>query len=223
MLHTACNSPPQPRLKRPFLEPAVDTPQKEGTDSSVESLYFSTICRTFRSGGTRIRTGDTMIFSHMQKPLGMRKTRIGKRIYVQGVLLDTSWFCPYCCATVDMALLTSRGTGSRTRTSARLTHLLGYSGPPLSFGDVSGRNHKETYASCVDSPASSTFNASRSVSSRGSAERDKERKPRSGLEPLTCSSYEFACARSSPSYCVRFSACLCEFRWIGGIGLSIAC
>jgi hypothetical protein len=133
----------------------------------------------------------------------MRKTRIGKRIYVRRVPVRTAKFCPYCCATVDMALLTSRGTGSRTRTSARLTHLLGYSGPPLSFGDVSGRNHKETYASCVDSPASSTFNASRSVSSRGSAERDKERKPRSGLEPLTCSSYEFAYTRSSPSYCVR--------------------
>src|SRR5215207_640033 len=30
-----------------------------------------------------------------------------------------------------------------------------------------------------------------------------KREPTSGLEPLTCSSYEFACARSSPSYCVR--------------------
>jgi hypothetical protein len=27
--------------------------------------------------------------------------------------------------------------------------------------------------------------------------------PMSGLEPLTCSSYEFACTRSSPSWCVR--------------------
>jgi hypothetical protein len=44
-----------------------------------------------------------MIFSHMQRPLGMRKTRIGKGIYVQGVPLGTIWFCPYCCATVDMA------------------------------------------------------------------------------------------------------------------------
>jgi hypothetical protein len=128
-----------------------------------------------------------MIFSHMQKPLGMRKTRIGKRIYVHGVPLDTSWFCPYCCATVDTACVTPRGTGSRTRTSARLTHLLGYSGSPLSFGDVSGRNHKETSASWVVSPASATSYASRSVSSRGSAERHKELKPRSGLEPLTCS------------------------------------
>jgi hypothetical protein len=38
----------------------------------------------------------------MQKPLGMRIHRISKRIYVHGVPLDTSWFCPYCCATVDM-------------------------------------------------------------------------------------------------------------------------
>jgi len=65
-----------------FLDPAVDTPQKRGFDNSVESLYFSSICRTFLSGGTRIRTGDTMIFSHFRRPIGMRKTRIGKRIYV---------------------------------------------------------------------------------------------------------------------------------------------
>jgi hypothetical protein len=110
-----------------------------------------------------------------------------KRISVHRIPLDTSWFYPYCCASVDMAFVTSRGTGSRTRTSARLTHLLGYSGPPLSFGDVSGRNHKETSASRLVSPTSATFNASRSISSRGSAEKDKERKPRSGLEPLICS------------------------------------
>jgi hypothetical protein len=63
MPHTACNSPPQPHLMRPFLEPAVDTPQKGGFGNSVGSLYFSAICRTFRSGGTRIPTEDTMIFS----------------------------------------------------------------------------------------------------------------------------------------------------------------
>jgi hypothetical protein len=39
----------------------------------------------------------------------MRKTRIGKRIYVHGVLLDTTWFCPYCCATVDTAFVTATG------------------------------------------------------------------------------------------------------------------
>jgi hypothetical protein len=67
---------------RPFLDPAVDTPQKRGLGSTVESLYFPAICRTFRSGGTRIRTGDTMIFSHIRRPIGMRKTRIGMRIFV---------------------------------------------------------------------------------------------------------------------------------------------
>ena len=65
-----------------------------------------------------------MIFSHMQKPLGMRNSRIGKRIYVHGVPLDTSWFCPYCCATVDIYFANLRATGSRTRKSARLTSLL---------------------------------------------------------------------------------------------------
>jgi hypothetical protein len=49
--------PPQPRLKRPVLEPAVDTPQKEGTDSSVEYLYFSAICRTFRVAGPGFEPG----------------------------------------------------------------------------------------------------------------------------------------------------------------------
>jgi hypothetical protein len=133
---------------RPFLDPAVDTPLKKSLSSTAGTLSFSAICRTFSSGGTRIRTGDTMIFSHMQKPLGMRICRIGKRIYVQGVPLNTSWFCPYCCATVDTPSVTLRGTGSRTRTSARLTHLLGYSRPPPSFRDVSGRNHKGTWAGC---------------------------------------------------------------------------
>src|SRR5215207_6375431 len=121
---------------RPFLEPAVDTPQKKGTDSSAESLYFSAICRTFRSGGTRIRTGDTMIFSHMQEPLGMRKTRIGKQISVQGVPAGTIWFCPYCCATVDTASVTSRGTGSRTRTSAPSRASIGYYRSPLYLRSV---------------------------------------------------------------------------------------
>jgi hypothetical protein len=60
-----------------------------------------------------------MIFSHMQKPLGMRKTRIGKRISVHGVPLDTSWFCPYCCATVD----TPRFTLSHWKQNASLRFL----------------------------------------------------------------------------------------------------
>jgi hypothetical protein len=69
-------------LEMTFLDPAVDTPLKRCLSSTARALTFSAICRTFRSGGTRIRTGDTMIFSHMQKPLGMRKTRVGKRICV---------------------------------------------------------------------------------------------------------------------------------------------
>ena len=50
-----------------------------------------------------------MIFSHMQKPLGMRKTRISKRISVHRVPLDTTLFCPYCCATVDTSSVTATG------------------------------------------------------------------------------------------------------------------
>jgi hypothetical protein len=110
-------------LVQTFLDPAVDTPLTMGSGSAAKALYFLAICRTFRSGGTRIRTGDTMIFSHMQKPLGMGQTRIGKRICVQGVPMDTTWFCPYCCVTVDTAFATVRDTGSRTRTSAGLTRL----------------------------------------------------------------------------------------------------
>jgi len=49
---------------------------------------FARFCRKFRSGGTRIRTGDTMIFSHVPRPLGMRKTPRCKRISVHGVSLD---------------------------------------------------------------------------------------------------------------------------------------
>ncbi len=51
------------------------------------------------------RTGDTMIFSHIQKPLGMRKPRMGKRNYVQRVPLGTSWYRSYCCASVDTAFV----------------------------------------------------------------------------------------------------------------------
>ncbi len=97
------------------------------------------ICRTFRSGGTRIRTGDTMIFSHMQKPLGMRQIRIGKRIYVHGVPLDTTWFCPYCCATVD--------------TSFRYSNRSANADPPRSLGLANAAWHQydlllPQYVSC---------------------------------------------------------------------------
>jgi len=36
----------------------------------------------------------------------MGKIRVGRRICVHGVLFDSSWFCPYCCATVDTYLET---------------------------------------------------------------------------------------------------------------------
>jgi hypothetical protein len=67
------------------------------------SIHKPGICRTLRSGGTRIRTGDTMIFRHMRKPLGMRQILVGKPIYVRRVPVHTTWFYPYCCATVDTA------------------------------------------------------------------------------------------------------------------------
>jgi hypothetical protein len=106
-----CKTLPQLRAKRPFLDPAVDTPLTKDSGDTAKAPCFSAICRTFRSGGTRIRTGDTMIFSHIRRPLGMRETRMGKRIYVQGVPVGTSWFCPYCCATVDTSTVTLRSTG----------------------------------------------------------------------------------------------------------------
>jgi hypothetical protein len=52
-------------LEVTFLEPAVDKPLSEGSGNTARALSFSAICRTFQSGGTRIRTGDTMIFSHV--------------------------------------------------------------------------------------------------------------------------------------------------------------
>jgi hypothetical protein len=40
---------------------ALLLPQGPGTDTGA--CVFLSFCSTFRSGGTRIRTGDTMIFS----------------------------------------------------------------------------------------------------------------------------------------------------------------
>jgi hypothetical protein len=77
-------------------------PRERGSPDPGSQTFYLQIS-FFQSGGTRIRTRDTMIFSHMQKPLGMRKTRVAARISVQGEPLDTSCFCTYCCATVDMA------------------------------------------------------------------------------------------------------------------------
>jgi hypothetical protein len=54
------------------------------------------------------------MFSQIQRPLSMRETRMGKPIYVHGVPSDTSWFCPYCCATVDTAFVALGDTGGGT-------------------------------------------------------------------------------------------------------------
>jgi hypothetical protein len=50
-------------LQEAILDPAVDTPPKRSLSSTAKAIHFLAICRTFLSGGTRIRTGDTMIFS----------------------------------------------------------------------------------------------------------------------------------------------------------------
>ena len=52
-------------LEETFLDPAVDMPLTKGSVSTARALCFSLICRTLISGGTRIRTGGTMIFSHV--------------------------------------------------------------------------------------------------------------------------------------------------------------
>ena len=84
-------------------------PRERGSPDPGSQTFYLQIS-FFQSGGTRIRTGDTMIFSHMQKPLGMRIYRIGRRIYVHRVPVDITRVCPYCCATVDVAFVTQRGT-----------------------------------------------------------------------------------------------------------------
>ena len=124
-------------------------------------------CRTFLDSRARIRSGDTMIFSQIQKPIGMRKTRVGKRIYVHRAPLDTSWFCP-CCATVDTAFVTLRGAENRARISVGLTRLLDHFDASARLGGGSVRSHKETCVGCIVSlttPTRSSLKASRSVSS----------------------------------------------------------
>jgi hypothetical protein len=59
----------------------------------------------------------------------MRKTRVGKRIFVQGAPLDTSWFSPYCCATVDTPSVTLRGTGAGRVRPLMPVHCSAGSGP----------------------------------------------------------------------------------------------
>jgi hypothetical protein len=110
-----------PTARNRWLPDAACDARRQGFGGIAKTLSFSAICRALRRGGTRIRTGDTMIFSHMQKPLPMRIYRIGKRIYVHRVPLDTILFCPYCCATVDTPFVALRDTG---RGGLSLVHLL---------------------------------------------------------------------------------------------------
>jgi len=109
-------------------------------------------------GWTRFDVGaseDTMIFSHFQRPIGMRQTRIGKRIYVHRVRLDTSWFCPYCCATVDTAYVTLQRHRRKQSAYVCWPHSsISYPHCPLSLsGVVWGRSHKVRWAACILSPA----------------------------------------------------------------------
>jgi hypothetical protein len=75
-------------------------------DVATGALFFFAVLQDFK----KWRDPDsnraiTMIFRHILRPLGRRQILIGKWDYVQGVPLDTSWFCPYCCATVDTAFI----------------------------------------------------------------------------------------------------------------------
>jgi hypothetical protein len=78
---TGNKSEPTPSIKGVFTRSCCSVVsrwcQKAPVGIRGLSIFFD-ICRTLRRGGTRIRTGDTMIFSQMQKPLGMRKTRTAK-------------------------------------------------------------------------------------------------------------------------------------------------
>jgi hypothetical protein len=76
-------------LEEPFLDPAVDTPLSKGSGNTAKALCFSAICRTLRSGGTRIRTGDTMIFSHVLYQLSYpaRGSGSGKILRHEGVAI----------------------------------------------------------------------------------------------------------------------------------------
>jgi hypothetical protein len=74
----------------------------------------------------------------------MRICRIGKRLSVHEVPSVVACCRPYCRATVDTPVAALRGTEGRTHASARLTVYWVSVALPLTFGDVSVRNHKET-------------------------------------------------------------------------------
>jgi hypothetical protein len=109
----------------------------------------------------------------------MRKTRVSMRICVHGVPLSTTWFCPYCCATVDTELSSPRETPEAERVRL-LPHARLLVSTALRYPSetcVSGRNHKVTCAGCIVSlaiHARSAFSESRSDSSRYIAQRQKK-------------------------------------------------
>src|SRR5215211_773383 len=76
------------------------------------SLHLRAASQLFARSAVTPPRGSFDLTSYASVVLGMRHILIGKRIYVHGVPLHTSWFCPYCCATVDTASVTVRGTGS---------------------------------------------------------------------------------------------------------------
>ena len=141
-----------------------------------------------------------MIFSHIQKPLGMRKTRVSRRICVHGVPVGTVLFCPYCCATVDTASVTLRATGSRTFTllPCFVYWLLRLSAIPQETY-VSGQPQRNVWATSYPSlslPAEAFWRIGVATPSRNSVENQGIGKLTSRLESLYQSHSEFTPGRS---------------------------
>ena len=74
---------------------APTTKTSTSRSSVFTGVLLTVFCCEFYSGGTRTRTGDTMIFSNMSRSLGMQQIRIAKRISVRRVSLDVAWCHPY--------------------------------------------------------------------------------------------------------------------------------
>ncbi len=70
-------------------------PRERGSPDPGSQTFYLQIS-FFQSGGTRIRTGDTMIFGQMPRRLGMQATLIGKRISVHRISLDVVRCRSYC-------------------------------------------------------------------------------------------------------------------------------
>ena len=52
-------------MENALSEPVSVKLMSKGPDERPGLSHFPLICRNYRSGGTRTRTGDTMIFSHV--------------------------------------------------------------------------------------------------------------------------------------------------------------